>query len=73
MSKEFEEALVSELTTFEAKALLPKIGPGMITKVYAALEAIEKGVEEVIISSGFHNKPISSAINHEHGTVIRNV
>lgn len=68
-----EEALVSELTTFEAKALLPKIGPGMITKVYAALEAIEKGVEEVIISSGFHNKPISSAINHEHGTVIRNV
>lgn len=68
-----EEALVSELTTFEAKALLPKIGPGMITKVYAALEAIEKGVEEVIINSGFHNKPISSAINHEHGTVIRNV
>jgi acetylglutamate/LysW-gamma-L-alpha-aminoadipate kinase len=68
-----DETLVSELTTFEAKALLPKIGPGMITKVYAALEAIEKGVEEVIISSGFHNQPISSAINHEHGTVIRNV
>lgn len=67
------KALVPELTTFEAKALLPKIGPGMITKVYAALEAIEKGVEEVVISSGFNNKPISSAINHEHGTVIRNV
>ncbi len=66
-------ALVSELTTFEAKALLPKIGSGMITKVYAALEAIEKGVEEVIISSGFNNKPISSAVYHEQGTVIRNV
>ena len=67
------KALVSELTSFEAKALLPKIGPGMITKIYAALEAIEKGVEEVVISSGFNNKPISSAINHEQGTVIRNV
>ena len=65
--------LVPELTTFEAKALLPKIGPGMITTVYAALEAIEKGVEEVVIGSGFNNKPISSAINHEQGTVIRNV
>lgn len=67
------KALVPELTSFEAKALLPKIGPGMITKIYAALEAIEKGVEEVVISSGFNNKPISSAINHEQGTVIRNV
>jgi len=63
--------VVPRLTAYEARELLPKIGPGMITKVYASLEALELGVGEVIISSGFLERPISSAIEHRCGTVIR--
>ena len=52
------------------KEVLPKIGPGMITKVYAAMEALTLGVGEVLISSGLEKLPISSALKHECGTVI---
>lgn len=62
--------LVTRLTAAEAKELLPKIGPGMITKVYAALEALSMGVGEVIITSGLIERPISSSIEHKCGTVI---
>lgn len=63
--------VISKLTAQEARGLLPKIGPGMITKVYASLEALDRGVGEVIISSGLVEKPISSAIEYKCGTVIR--
>jgi acetylglutamate kinase len=43
----------------------------MITKIYASLEALNLGVEEVIIGSGLMEKPITSAIEHTNGTVIR--
>jgi acetylglutamate kinase len=43
----------------------------MITKLYAAIEALEGGVGEVIISSGFVENPIESALEHKVGTVIR--
>gem|GEM_PF-5615628 len=42
----------------------------MITKVYAAMEAIKMGVPEAIVSSGLIRSPVSSAIRHECGTVI---
>jgi acetylglutamate kinase len=42
----------------------------MITKVHAAQEALEQGVGEVVICSGVRENPISSALNHECGTVI---
>jgi acetylglutamate/LysW-gamma-L-alpha-aminoadipate kinase len=61
---------LQKINVSEAKETLPKIGPGMITKVYAAIEAINLGVKEAIIVSGFIKTPISSAINHESGTVI---
>jgi len=64
-------AVVPQLSAQEARTLLPKIGPGMITKVYAALEALDRGVGEVIIGSGLVETPISSAIAHKSGTVIR--
>ncbi len=64
-------AVVPQLSAQDARALLPKIGPGMITKVYASLEALEQGVDEVIIGSGLVDTPISSAIAHQSGTVIR--
>ena len=65
-----DEKLIPKLSIFEAKAILHQIGPGMITKVYAALEALNMGVKEVIITSGLLSTPISSALEHKHGTVI---
>jgi acetylglutamate kinase len=50
---------------------LEKIGPGMITKLYAAIEALSNGVGEVVISSGFIKNAITSALHHKMGTVIR--
>ena len=47
------------------------MGTGMITKVYAAVEAVESGVEQVIIASGLGNAAIPSALEHMTGTVIR--
>jgi acetylglutamate/LysW-gamma-L-alpha-aminoadipate kinase len=62
--------LVSKLAVSEVEEALPKIGGGMITKVYGAMEAIKQGVGEVVISSGIRKIPISSSLNHECGTVI---
>jgi acetylglutamate/LysW-gamma-L-alpha-aminoadipate kinase len=61
-----------KLTSRDVKKTLQNIGPGMITKMYAALEALEMGVREVIIASGFVNMPITSALEHNNGTVILN-
>ena len=63
--------IISNLTMSNAKELLSKIGPGMSTKIFASIEALKMGVQEVIISSGFIEKPIITAIDHKHGTVIR--
>jgi acetylglutamate/LysW-gamma-L-alpha-aminoadipate kinase len=62
--------LVSGLAVSEVKKALPKIGGGMITKVYAAQEALNQGVGEVVICSGIRENPISSGLNNESGTVI---
>ena len=42
----------------------------MSTKVHAAIEALNEGVGEVLITSGTGKSPISSALKHETGTVI---
>ena len=62
--------LVPKLNISEVKEVLPKIGRGMITKIYAAMEALNMGVGEVLISSGREKLPISSSLEHECGTVI---
>jgi acetylglutamate/LysW-gamma-L-alpha-aminoadipate kinase len=64
------DKLVSRLKLSEVKDVLPKIGRGMITKVYAAMEALNLGVGEVIISSGLEKLPLSSSLRHKCGTVI---
>ena len=64
--------VVPKLSTLEIEEILSKIGPGMITKVHAAIEALNLGVKEVVISSGLIEKPISSVIEHQVGTVISN-
>lgn len=61
---------VTKLTLPEVEKVLPKIGPGMITKVYAAMEAVTMGVSEALIAYGLGSFPVSSALKHECGTVI---
>ncbi len=61
---------VERLTPFEAKDVLDQIGPGMVTKIFAATEAIEGGAGEVLIASGFKEGAIRSALKHENGTLI---
>jgi len=62
--------LVPKLTRGEAEAILGKVGPGMITKVHAAIQAIERGVKRVVIASGQEPEPIRSAVELGMGTVI---
>ncbi|MDP6048396.1 MAG: [LysW]-aminoadipate/[LysW]-glutamate kinase [Candidatus Bathyarchaeota archaeon] len=62
---------VDALSIYEAKTVIEGIGPGMITKLYAAIEALEGGVGEVVISSGFIKNPIELALEHKAGTVIK--
>jgi acetylglutamate/LysW-gamma-L-alpha-aminoadipate kinase len=61
---------VPKITASEINEVLPSIGHGMSTKVHAALDALNQGVSEVLITSGLEKAPISSALKHECGTVI---
>ena len=67
-----EDKLVKKLTLAEAKAIRPKIGPGMEKKILASTEALDMGVKEALIANGQKENPISSAISHDNCTVIRN-
>ena len=62
--------LVRNLSMSEAKMNLSDLGPGMITKVYAALEAISGGVRRVVVTPGKGYAPYTAALNGETGTVI---
>jgi acetylglutamate/LysW-gamma-L-alpha-aminoadipate kinase len=62
---------VDKLSVNEARTALKGIGPGMITKLYAAIEAVEDGVEKVVISSGFIKNPVDVALQDRAGTVIQ--
>jgi acetylglutamate kinase len=62
---------MDDMFVSEAKRIVKEIGPGMITKVYAGIEAIEGGVKEVVIASGLKDQAIKSAIMNNSGTVIR--
>jgi acetylglutamate/LysW-gamma-L-alpha-aminoadipate kinase len=63
---------VPKITATEAEEALSSIGKGMSTKVHAALEALNQCVKEVLVTSGAGQHPISSALQHEAGTVITN-
>ncbi len=69
---ELDGEIQKRMSSFDAKESLRKVGPGMITKVYAAIEALDLGAKEIIISSGLNERPISSPLRHESGTVIKN-
>lgn len=63
-------SMITRLTVKEAKEKLSTLGPGMITKVFAALEALSLGVGKVMISSGRHQNSLTSAINETNGTLV---
>jgi len=63
---------IPKITAAEAEDALSCIGKGMSTKVHAALEALNQGVKEVLVTSGVKQQPISSALKHESGTVMTN-
>lgn len=65
------ERIIDELYVSEAKRIVNDIGPGMITKVYASIEALEGGVKEVVIASGLKDEAITSAIENKSGTLIK--
>ncbi len=54
----------------EVDTLLANIGPGMSTKIHAAVEAIKGGVGKAVITSGFIERPLTDAIEGKRGTVI---
>lgn len=64
------DKLIKTLTLDEARHLMKDVGFGMNRKIMASIEAIESGVNEVIISSGFLEHPVSRALSHEVGTLI---
>jgi acetylglutamate/LysW-gamma-L-alpha-aminoadipate kinase len=62
--------VIESLTVEQARSSLPKIGFGMQKKVLAGIEAMEGGVKEVIIASGFGPSPLSAAMARKGCTVI---
>jgi acetylglutamate/LysW-gamma-L-alpha-aminoadipate kinase len=62
--------LIRRMSPNEAKQNLASFGPGMITKIHAALDAISEGVGKVVIAPGYGQRPYTAAIREETGTVI---
>ncbi|MEM2099339.1 MAG: [LysW]-aminoadipate/[LysW]-glutamate kinase [Candidatus Bathyarchaeia archaeon] len=62
--------VVPKISASEITEVLSSIGHGMSTKMHAALEALNQGVNEVLITSGNVETPISSALKHACGTVV---
>ena len=65
-----DDKVVEKMTTEEARAFLPRTGFGMQKKILAGVEAIEAGVNEAIIASGFGPEPLSNALMHNGCTVM---
>ncbi len=62
--------VIPKIGALEVDTLLANIGPGMSTKIHAAVEAIKGGVGKAVITSGFAERPLSDAIEGKRGTVI---
>lgn len=62
--------LVGSLKYSELADRIEKAGQGMKRKLSAAKEAIEFGLEEVIIANGVRKNPVSAALEHKQCTVV---
>jgi acetylglutamate kinase len=65
-----KDELVERLTVSTAKELIKDVGPGMKTKLQAAIDAAENGIDPVIISSGELKHPVKRSLEHRNCTVI---
>lgn len=65
-----DNKVIKNISMEEVEEVLKKIGPGMSTKVHAAIEALKDGVNKAIITSGFIDNPIKNAIEERGGTII---
>jgi acetylglutamate/LysW-gamma-L-alpha-aminoadipate kinase len=64
------DEVVDMLNQEQAKLMISKLGFGMNRKLMAAIDAVNSGVSEALISSGHIENPISSTLSHEVGTRI---
>ncbi len=65
-----KDARIAKIAAAEVREVLGSIGAGMSTKVHAAMEALNSGVPEVLVTAGSGCCPITTALKHETGTVI---
>jgi len=63
--------LVKMMSVEEARKSMRKVGFGMDKKIMAAVEAIENGAKESIISAGNVENPLTNSLYGENRTVIR--
>ncbi|MBY9007124.1 MAG: [LysW]-aminoadipate kinase [Candidatus Lokiarchaeota archaeon] len=72
--RDFEDknSLIKKITSSNLQNILNTLEGGMKKKAYAALEALDKNLKKVIISSGESKNPISNALEKNTGTVIIN-
>jgi len=64
------DKLVEDLSYDQAKKIRSQIGSGMEKKILASIEALEMGVNRIIISNGKKKNPIISALEHNQCTEI---
>ena len=67
-----DDSLVPRLTLEEAKAIRPRVGPGMEKKILASTEALEMGVRRAVIGCGQRERPLERALAHDNCTVVYN-
>ncbi len=60
--------VVSKIGQEEIKDFFELVKGGMKKKIYAAREALDLGIQEVIVSSGLVTNPISDAVGGKRGT-----
>jgi acetylglutamate/LysW-gamma-L-alpha-aminoadipate kinase len=65
-----DDKIIGKISALDVESLLKEIGPGMSTKIHAAVEAIRGGVGKAIITSGLTERPLTDALEGECGTVI---
>ncbi|MGQ9759606.1 MAG: [LysW]-aminoadipate/[LysW]-glutamate kinase [Candidatus Methanomethylicaceae archaeon] len=65
-----EGKVVPKISIVDVEKVLKTIGPGMSTKIHAALDAVKGGVGRAVITSGFADRPIMAAIEGRRGTVV---
>lgn len=62
--------VIPRISALDVDSLLKDIGPGMSTKIHAAVEAVRGGAGKAVITSGFTERPLTDAIEGKRGTVV---